>query len=63
MNDTINTLIKQGLEIGTGISGNDSLIHGVDNGIVGSVISIVTALIIRFIEKRKLRKSGKLTDK
>jgi hypothetical protein len=63
MNDTINTLIKQGLEIGTGIAGNDSLINGVDNGIVGSVISIVTALIIRFIEKRKLRKQGKLTDK
>jgi hypothetical protein len=63
MNDTINTLIKQGLEIGTGIAGNDTLINGVDNGIVGSVISIVTALIIRFIEKRKLRKQGKLTDK
>lgn len=62
MNDTINTLIKQGLEIGTGISGNDNLIHGVDNGIIGSVISILTALIIRFIEKRKLRKQGKLTD-
>lgn len=62
MNDTINTLIKQGLEIGTSISGNDTLIHGVDNGIVGSVISIVTALIIRFIEKRKLRKKGKLVD-
>ena len=63
MTDTLNTLINHGVQIGTALNGSSTLIKGVDNSIIGSVISIIAGLIIRTFEKRKLRKQGKLTDK
>lgn len=62
MTDTLNTIINHGVEIGTALQGSTTLIKGVDNSIVGSLLSIIAGLIIRSIEKRRLRKKGKLTD-
>ena len=63
MTDTLNTIINHGVEIGSALQGSTTLIKGVDNSIVGSLLSIIAGLIIRSIEKRRLRKQGKLTDK
>jgi len=63
MTDTLNTIINHGVEIGSALQGSTTLIKGVDNSIVGSLLYIIAGLIIRSIEKRRLRKQGKLTDK
>lgn len=62
MTDTLNTIINHGVEIGTALQGSTTLIKGVDNSIIGSLLSIIAGLIIRSVEKRRLRKKGKLTD-
>ena len=41
---------------------HNTIIPNVDNSIVGSVITALALLVIRIIEKRKLRKNGKLKD-
>ena len=62
MTDTLNTIINHGVEIGTALQGSTTLIKGVDNSIIGSLLSIIAGLIIRSVEKRRLRRKGKLTD-
>lgn len=62
MTDTLNTIINHGVQIGTALQGSTTLIKGVDNSIIGSLLSIIAGLIIRSVEKRRLRKKGKLVD-
>lgn len=40
--------------------GTKELINGVPNAVTGGLFTAILALIGRFIEKRKLRKAGKL---
>jgi len=61
--DTLSLLIQQGIQIGTQIQQSHTLVPNVDNGLIGSVLTILASLIVRVIEKRKLRKQGKLKDK
>lgn len=61
--DTLSLLIQQGIQIGTQIQQSNTLVPNVDNGLIGSVLTILASLIVRVIEKRKLRKQGKLKDK
>ena len=61
--DTLSLLIEQGIKIGTQIQQSNTLVPNVDNGLIGSVLTILASLIFRVIEKRKLRKQGKLKDK
>jgi len=61
--DTLSLLIQQGIQIGTQIQQSNTLVPNVDNGLIGSVLTILASLIVRVIEKRKLRKQDKLKDK
>ena len=61
--DTISLLINQGIQIGSQMQSSPNLLPGVDNSLIGAFISLIAGVIIRAIEKRKLRKAGKLTDR
>ena len=58
------TAVQQVLSTGVNIATatNNTIIKGVPNEITGSLITLIAGFIIRLIEKRRLRKSGKLTD-
>lgn len=61
--DTLSLLIQQGIEIGTQLQNSSSVIPNVNNNLIGSFITLIAGIVIRAIEKRKLRKAGKLQDK
>ena len=60
--DTISLLIQQGIQIGSQMQQSNTVIPNVDNGILGTFLSIITGIVIRIIEKRRLRKKGLLND-
>ena len=60
--DTLQIFIQQAIAFGSQAQQSTSLIKGVDNGLIGSLLTIIAGVVIRAIEKRKLRKKGKLTD-
>ena len=60
--DTLQMIIQQAIAVGSQAQQTTSLIKGVDNGLIGSLLNIIAGVIIRAIEKRKLRKKGKLND-
>lgn len=41
--------------------GTKELINGIPNALAGGILTALLALIGRFLEKRRLRKTGKLT--
>ncbi len=51
--DTLSLLIQQGIQIGTQIQQSNTLVPNVDNGLIGSVLTILASLFVRAIEKRK----------
>lgn len=65
---TIDTLTQVATEIiNTGIAihentGGGQFIDGIDNGVVGSFVSLLVASIIRFFEKKRLKKKYKKED-
>ena len=56
----IQEVVKIGLQVAE--STNTTLIPNLPNNIASSLITIAVGLIIRFFEKRILRKKGKLRD-
>lgn len=56
----IQEVVKIGLQVAE--STNTTLIPNLPNNITSSLITIAVGLIIRFVEKRLLRKKGKLND-
>lgn len=60
--DTLQMIIQQAIAVGTQAQQSTNLIKGVDNGLIGSLLTIIAGVVIRAIEKRKLRKKGKLND-
>lgn len=56
----IQEVVKIGLQVAE--STNTNLIPNLPNNITSSLITIAVGLIIRFVEKRLLRKKGKLND-
>ena len=58
---TIQNTLSTGMQI-IEITGKQ-IIPNVPNSITGSVLTLIAGIIIRFIEKRKLRKAGKLNDR
>lgn len=60
MNDTIQQIINTGVQFGTQLQQTNTLIKGVDNTLVTTILTILGGFIIRFFEKRALRKKGKL---
>ncbi len=61
--DTLSLLIQHGIEIGTQLQNSNSVIPNVNNNLIGSFITLIAGIVIRAIEKRRLRKQGKLNDK
>jgi len=56
----IQEVVKIGLQVAENT--NTTLIPNLPNNITSSLITIAVGLIIRFVEKRILRKKGKLRD-
>lgn len=58
------TAVQQILQTGVAIADatNNTIIKGVPNSVTGGLITLVAGFIIRYFEKRRLRKQGKLSD-
>lgn len=56
----IQNLLSTGVNVATAT--NNTIIKGLPNEVTGSLITLVAGFIIRIIEKRHLRKKGKLTN-
>jgi len=56
----VQQILSTGVNIATAT--NNTIIKGVPNEITGSLITLIAGFIIRLIEKRRLRKLGKLSD-
>lgn len=54
----VQNLLSTGVNIATAT--NNTIIKGLPNEITGSLLTLVAGFIIRIIEKRHLRKKGKL---
>lgn len=54
----VQNILLTGVNIATAT--NNTIIKGVPNEITGSLITLIAGFIIRIIEKRQLRKRGKL---
>jgi hypothetical protein len=60
---TIQQIGDIGLDIAVNANGGNDLIKGVPNVFIHSIGALILGLFIRFFEKRRLRKRGKLLDK
>jgi len=56
----IQNILSTGVTFATAT--NNTIIPNVPNEITGSLITIIAGFIIRFLEKRSLRRKGKLTN-
>lgn len=64
MNDTlVSQIVETGISIGSSANGGGSIIPNVPNSLLTAIVMLTYGLIHRAIEKRKLRKAGKLNDK
>lgn len=57
----VNEVVNSGLAIHE-ITGGGQLINGIDNGLTGSIVSILIAAVVRYFEKRKLKKKYQKND-
>lgn len=60
--DTLTTAISEVVNTAVAIhevTGGGSIIQGVDNGVVGSMLTMLVAGIIRYFEKRKIKRKNK----
>lgn len=63
--DTLQNVINEVVNTSIAIhenTGGGQILPGVDNGFIGSAISILIAGIIRFFEKRKLKRKYQKND-
>ena len=57
--DTMQTVINEVVNTGVAIhelTGGSQIINGIDNGLTGSIISLLIAGIIRFFERKHLKR-------
>lgn len=57
----VNEVVNTGLAIHE-VTGGGQLINGIDNGLTGSIVSILIAAVVRYFEKRKLKKKYQKND-
>jgi hypothetical protein len=55
MQNVINEVVNTSIAIHKN-TGGGSIINGIDNGLIGSVVSLLIAAIIRHFEKRKIKR-------
>jgi hypothetical protein len=58
---SIQNTVTTGVNIIAAVKG--TIIPNVPNEVTGSLVTLLVGFLIRFFEKRKLRKTGKLLDK
>ena len=59
--DTLTTAISEVVNTAVAIhevTGGGTIIQGVDNGVVGSMLTLLVAGIIRYFEKRKIKRKA-----
>ena len=59
VNDTMQVVINEVVNTGLAIhelTGGSQIINGIDNTVTGSVISLILAAVIRFFERRHLKR-------
>lgn len=60
MNDTlIYDIVKTGVEIGTHANNNGTLINNVPNSLITFLATTIIGVVIRAIEKRRIKKKHK----
>lgn len=60
--DTLTTVVSEVVNTAVAVhevTGGGAIINGLDNGIVGSVVTLLVAAIIRHFEKRKIKRKEK----
>jgi hypothetical protein len=63
--DTMQTVVNEVVNTSIAIhelTGGGQLINGIDNGLTGSIVSILIAAVVRYFEKRKLKKKYQKND-
>lgn len=59
VNDTMQVVINEVVNTGLAIhelTGGSQIINGIDNGLTGSIVSILIAAVVRFFERRYLKR-------
>jgi hypothetical protein len=59
--DTLTTAVSEVVNTAVAIhevTGGGAIIQGVDNGVVGSIVTLLVAGIIRYFEKRKIKRKA-----
>jgi len=59
VNDTLTTVVSEVVNTAVAVhevTGGVSFINGVDNSVVGSIVTLLVAAIIRHWEKKKIKK-------
>lgn len=59
--DTLTTAISEVVNTAVAIhevTGGGTIIQGVDNGVVGTIVTLLVAGIIRYFEKRKIKRKA-----
>jgi len=59
VNDTLTTVVSEVVNTAVAVhevTGGGSFINGVDNSVVGSIVTLLVAAIIRHWEKKKIKK-------
>jgi hypothetical protein len=57
--DTLTTAVSEVVNTAVAIhevTGGGTIIQGIDNGVVGSIVTLLVAGIIRYFEKRKIKR-------
>ena len=54
--ELISDLIYQGINTASELSGKNPLINGINNNLLGAIITSVFGIVIRAIERRRLKK-------
>jgi hypothetical protein len=59
--DTLTTAVSEVVNTAVAIhevTGGGTIIQGIDNGVVGSIVTLLVAGIIRYFEKRKIKRKA-----
>lgn len=59
--DTLTTVVNEVVNTAVAVhevTGGGAIIKGVDNGVVGSMLTLLVAGIIRYFEKRKIKRKA-----
>jgi hypothetical protein len=65
INDTMETVVNEVVNTSIAIhelTGGNQIINGIDNSLTGSIITILIAAVVRFFERKQLKKKLSKND-